>query len=155
MKSILFTISAFVVLFAVPGLAGEWRRVEAVYEAPAPKELAAYANFEMRDLRWRARGGVQEVHYTLPLELTGRRIEIHAKSVDGGKTFKGPVGEMDCRALAADCKVRYPGLRLSADEVKSRLESMGIQGDEFAARMDVHRFFAGGDIVGFIHIRSR
>lgn len=153
-KLMKFVLSAIMVLFALPSFAGDWQRVQASYEAPVPKELAAYANFEMHDLRWRVRDGLQEVHYTLPVELTGRVVEIHTRSVDGGKTFKGPIGEMDCRASAVDCKVHYPTLRLNADEVKAKLQSMGIQGDELNARMNVHQFFAGGDIIGFIHIKK-
>lgn len=147
--------SVFVALYAVPGFASEWQRLEAGYEVPVRKELAAYGNFEMKDLRKRVRGGLHEVRYTLPRELTGRAVEIHIQSDDGGKTFRGPLAQMDCRESEFDCKLRYPGLSLNEEEVKAQLQSMGIDGRELAARMEVHRFFAGGDIVGFIHIRHR
>lgn len=155
-KYILFTLFTFVTLAqGAPAVAGDWRNHDAGYEVPVPKELERFASFTMTDMRSRIRGGVHEIRYTLPIELTGRSIEVHSRSLDGGRTFQGPHQSMDCRESAVDCKVSYPGLKLDAAEVQSRLEAMGIQGEELGARLKVHEFFAGGDIAGIIHFKSK
>ena len=129
----------------------EWQSFTATYEVPVDEpDLAAYAHYEIPDIRLRERDGKLELKYELPAHLVGENL--------GSINFEGTPEDMRNEFGHASCHVQVCKLNYNkklSDILTQRLPEVekllmrDFPAAELEQRMEVARRFAG-DPIGII-----
>ena len=152
-----FAALFLVAIASLSAFADETKAPEATYEVPVPAELAPFSIYKLEKLNVVKAGGLIELSYQLPLDLTG---EENTVVFQGQAAADGSVNLVDsrsgasliCRApdeQAQVCRAHYYALKINAKKVEQRLRDRGLDELSIAGHLGVTARF-GGDMIGIV-----